>query len=93
MLKCKGMRGLDIRQLRRQLSLTQAELGQLIGAHGVTVSRWETDTMQPSPYQAALLAEFQAAAQNEAFGRTVKNLLVGAGIAAAILLLLKAASK
>jgi len=87
------MNGETIRALRKQLVLTQAELGQLVGAHGVTVSRWEADAIAPSPYQSALLEEFKKAADREAFGRTVKNLLVGAGIAAAILLLLQAASK
>lgn len=86
------MDGTDIRTLRKQLSLTQGELGQLVGAHSVTVSRWESETMQPTPYQFALLGEFKKAADKEDFDRTVKNLLVGAGVAAVILLLLKIAS-
>lgn len=80
----------EIKQLRNDLSLTQVEFGQLLGAHAVTVSRWETDSsVQPTPYQMALLFEFQKAAKEQAFGRTVKNLLIGAGIAAAIYLLLQ----
>lgn len=86
------MKGSDIRQCRKKLRLTQTELGQLLGAHGVTVSRWETDAIQPTPYQVALLSEFSKAAEKTALDRTIKNLLVGAGIAAAILLLLKIAS-
>lgn len=86
------MNGPEIRTLRQKLSLTQTELGLLLGAHGVTVSRWESDAMRPTPYQSALLGEFRKAARKQAFDQTVKNLLVGAGIAAAILLLLKIAS-
>ena len=82
----------QIRQLRKKLGLTQAELAQLLGVHAVTVSRWETGpNFQPPPYQMALLSEFQKAAEAEAFDRTLKNLLVSAGIVAVIFLLLKKA--
>ena len=88
------MQGTEIKKIRSDLGLTQVEFGQLLGAHAVTVSRWETDpAFQPTPYQTALLLEFQKAAKAQAFGRTVKNLLVGAGIVAAIYLLLEAARK
>ena len=83
----------DIKRLRVVLGLTQAEFAQLLGAHPVTVSRWETDGSEytPSAYQVALMQDFAKAAQSQEIDRTLKNLLVGAGIAAAIYFLLKAA--
>ena len=88
------MSGEQIRRLRKKLGLTQAELAQLLGVHAVSVSRWETDAnFQPPPYQMALLGEFRKAAEAEAFDRTLKNLLVSAGIVAVIFLLLQAARK
>ena len=33
--------------LRKRLKLTQEKLGQLVGAHQVTVARWETGVNQP----------------------------------------------
>lgn len=87
------MNSQEIRRLRRALGLTQTEFGQLLGAHAVTVSRWETkgSGVAPSAYQMALMQDFDRAAREQAFDRTVKDLLVGAGIAAAIYFLLKAA--
>lgn len=82
-----------IKQLRKALKLTQVEFGQLLGAHSVTVSRWETagSGAAPSAYQLALMQDFERAAHEQALDRTVKDLLVGAGLAAAIYFLLKAA--
>lgn len=80
-----------ISRVRKSLGLTQAEFGQLLGAHLVTISRWESGHGEPSSYQLALLDEFERAAEKEDFGRSIKYLLVGAGIAAAIYALLKVA--
>jgi len=52
---------LDIRKLRTRLDLGQSELGQLLGTHAVTVGRWERRETEPSPYQQALMAEFEKA--------------------------------
>ena len=83
----------EVRTLRRALRLNQAEFAQLLGAHAVTVSRWETpgSGYGPSAYQCALMRDFEKAAGSREMGQTLKNLLVGAGIAAAIYFLLKAA--
>ena len=82
-----------IRRLRRSLRLNQAEFAQLLGAHAVTVSRWETASSgySPSAYQCALMEDFEKAARSQEMDQTLKNLLVGAGIAAAIYFLLRAA--
>ena len=73
-----------VRRLRRALRLNQAEFGQLLGAHAVTVSRWETPGSGhgPSAYQCALMQDFEKAAGSRDMDQTLKNLLVGAGIAA-----------
>ena len=83
----------QIRSLRRALRLNQAEFGQLLGAHAVTVSRWETpgSGYGPSAYQCALMQDFEKTARSQEMDQTLKNLLVGAGIAAAIYFLLKGA--
>lgn len=86
-----AMNGSSIKRLRKQLALTQAELGQLLDAHGVTVSRWENEITPPTPYQSALLSEFQKAAKSKGIGRSVKNLLAGAGTISAVFLLLETA--
>ena len=83
----------DIRWLRRELLLNQNEFAQLLGVHPVTVSRWETpgSGCSPNAYQFALMQDFEKAARSMEIDTTLKNLLVGAGIAAAIYFLLKAA--
>lgn len=83
----------DIRRLRRALRLNQAEFAQLLGAHPVTVSRWESpdSSYSPNAYQSALMRDFEKASSSQEMDQTLKNLLVGAGIAAAIYFLLKAA--
>ena len=87
------MNSTQIRRLRRALRLNQAEFAQLLGAHAVTVSRWETPSSgySPSAYQCALMQDFEKAARSQEMDQTLKNLLVGAGIATAIYFLLKAA--
>jgi transcriptional regulator with XRE-family HTH domain len=46
--------GSDLKQLRRRMGLTQGQLGELIGVHLVSISRWETGTV-PIPKTIALL--------------------------------------
>lgn len=92
------MRPEDIAKLRKRLGLAQPQFAQLLGVHAITVSRWERgdQRVSPSPYQVALMAEFEkAAASKEAaqIKEALGNLLIGAGIAAALLLLLEAAKK
>jgi len=79
-----------IASLRKSLGLSQAEFGQLFGAHTMTVSKWERDVLQPSAYQLALMQQFRHTANiKEAEAKEqVKQLLVGAGVVAALLWLL-----
>lgn len=85
------MTGQQITDIRKALRLSQTEFGLLLNAHFVTVSRWEKETLEPNAYQQAMLNEFEAAIKKEQFGKLVKNALIGAGVAAALFLLLKAA--
>ena len=82
----------DIRKVRSHLGLTQAEFGQLLGAHGMTVSRWELGQLAPTAYQQALMATFRTAAQKKGqFDESVKALLVAGGMVAVLLFLLNSA--
>ncbi len=83
----------DVKQLRTKLGLAQPEFGQLFGVHPMTVSRWERQELTPSPYQHALMTEFEKAAVKNKVEEELKSLLVAAGVAAAIYFLLKLANK
>ncbi len=48
---------LKIRQVRKRLSLSQAEFGVLLGVAGNTVARWERGELVP-PKVAELAAEY-----------------------------------
>ena len=84
----------EISTLRhKSLDLTQPQFGQLFGVHPMTVSKWERGQLKPNPYQVSLMEEFKRAAKNKRVKDTLVGVLVGAGIAAAVLLLLQAAKK
>jgi putative transcriptional regulator len=84
------MTGHQICQIRKNLGLNQAELAQLLGVHGMTVSKWERGVLHPNPYQASLLERFGVAAEKRNFQNQLGNLLLSAGIAAVLYLLLRA---
>lgn len=83
----------EVQFVRLSLKLTQAQFGQLFGIHPMTVSKWERGALTPTPYQMALMADFKRAARDKAIKNTLAAVLVGAGITAAIYLLLKAAKE
>lgn len=84
------MQTTEISALRRSLGLSQVEFGQLFDAHSMTVSKWERGVLRPTAYQIALMRQFQvtADAQKDQAREQVKNLLVGAGVVAALVWLL-----
>jgi putative transcriptional regulator len=84
------MKPLEIAALRKALGLSQVQFAQLFGVHFMTVSKWEHGAIVPSPYQIALMTQFSqtAAAKREETQEKVKNLLVGAGVVAALVFLL-----
>ena len=81
----------QIYTLRSNLGLNQAQFGQLFGVHPMTVSKWEREQLKPNIYQVSMMSEFWKAAKNRKIKDTLAGVLVGAGIAAAIFLLLKSA--
>lgn len=83
----------QIKTIREGLGLNQAQFGQLFGVHAMTVSRWESGATQPSPYEIELLKAFAIASQarDKKLTSDLKQLLVGAGIVAALLFLLNKA--
>ena len=86
------MNSQQIQKLRTDLGLSQSEFAQLFGAHSMTVSRWERAVAAPTPYQLALMQQFRltADARKAKVDETVKNLLVSAGVVAALIWLLGA---
>lgn len=84
------MQAQDITSLRKLLGLSQVEFGQLFDTHSMTVSKWERGILRPSAYQIALMNQFKktADAKKDAEREQVKNLLVGAGVVAALVWLL-----
>ncbi|MEW8051105.1 MAG: helix-turn-helix domain-containing protein [Candidatus Thiodiazotropha sp.] len=78
-----------IAKLRKRLGLNQTEFGNLFGVHPMTISKWERGTLSPNHYQHALMSEFEEAAKSKQVRETIGAVLVGAGIAAALYLLLK----
>ena len=83
----------SIQKIRGNLNLTQAQFGQLFGIHPMTVSKWERGELIPNAYQASLMTEFNKAAKNKKVSDDLTEVLIGAGIIAALLLLLTSARK
>lgn len=88
------MTGSEIEKIRKQLGLTQAQFASLLGAHAVTVSRWESDLLHPTPYQLGLLHRFrramlQAQKKSHRVADDVAVALVTAGAIAGLYLLLR----
>lgn len=83
----------EIRSIRRLLGLNQAQFGQLMGVHAITVSKWESGITSPSDYQLAFLSQYRIAAKNEQVREDLKNVLVAAGVIAAVIFLLNASKK
>ena len=87
------MKASEIRELRGQLGLNQVEFAQLTGVHPITVSKWERDEASPTAYQNALFEGFRKGAQDREVRESIKGVLIGAGIALALALLLKHLTK
>jgi molybdopterin-binding protein len=52
----------ELKSLRARLGLAQRDLAALVGAHAMTVSRWERGVLEPSPHQRAILRALADAA-------------------------------
>src|SRR5436190_18167911 len=53
---------LNVKAIRARLGVSQSELARLVGAHAMTVSKWERGVLKPSEHQARLLRAFRGAA-------------------------------
>lgn len=80
----------EIVAVRKSLGLTQTDFARLFDAHVMTISKWERGVAIPSAYQVSLMEHFKRKAelQAEQAQTEVKNLLVGAGVIAALIWLL-----
>ena len=76
--------------LRKSLGLTQTDFAHLFDAHVMTISKWERGVTMPSPYQISLMQHFQQAAnlRKKEIKSELNNLIVGAGVIAALIFLL-----
>ena len=54
---------MNVRKLRERLSLSQAGLAALVGAHAMTVSKWERGVAKPAEPQARTLRALARAAE------------------------------
>lgn len=79
----------NIKKLRTKLGLNQVEFAQLSGVHPITVSKWERREAAPTPYQNALFEEFNKASRDREICKSLKNLIIAAGVAIALALLLR----
>lgn len=57
------VRAMDIAHIRKLLGLTQVVLGRVVGAHSMTVSKWERGVLQPTAFQRSILAALAAAGE------------------------------
>ncbi len=87
------MTGLEIRSIRQLLGLNQAQFAQLMGVHAITVSKWESGITSPTDYQVAFLSQYRIAAKDKQVRDDLKNVLIVAGVIAAVILLLNASKK
>jgi molybdopterin-binding protein len=51
---------MEVAAIRKRLKLTQAGLARLVGAHAMTVSKWERGVLRPAAFQRAILSALAA---------------------------------
>jgi DNA-binding transcriptional regulator YiaG len=83
----------EIKSIRQLLGLNQVQFAQLMGVHPITLSKWEGGITSPTDYQEAFLNQYRVAAKNKQVRDELKNVLIAAGVIAAVILLLQAAKK
>lgn len=57
---------MKLKELRKRLGVAQAELAELVGAHAMTVSKWERGVAKPSDAQKRILRALTLAADRGA---------------------------
>lgn len=81
----------EIKLARELLRLTQAQLGQVLGVHWITVSRWERGRSPPGEFYKGIYYQLLHRADNvksRAVGRQVRRLLASQGSTVALYRLL-----
>lgn len=58
------MTGIEIKELRRKLKMTQQQLADVLGVHRVTVAEWEINHKKPSNLAKRQLNRLVAQTQN-----------------------------
>lgn len=82
----------EIVRIRSALRMTQAQLALLLGVHAQTVYRWESDRLDPTPFQAALLDVAACAVKRQPnIGAVVAQALTTGGAVRALFELLNVA--
>lgn len=84
--------GARIRQIRESWRLTQTEFACLVGAHPISVSRWENSSASPTAFQLGLIEQFAIAAEHNSQTVDVSALIVAHGSVAALRVLLNLAA-
>jgi molybdopterin-binding protein len=65
---------MDVARIRKRLHLTQAGLGRLVGAHAMTVSKWERGVLRPADFQRSVLAALEASASGREIPGAARDL-------------------
>ncbi|MFA4971531.1 MAG: helix-turn-helix domain-containing protein [bacterium] len=87
-----SMRPRGITRLRKALSMTEARLGQLLGVHEMTVSKWERGELSPTLWQAHMLRVFaKARDRDEMVGKRVVGYMLEQGVPFALYKMLSVA--
>jgi transcriptional regulator with XRE-family HTH domain len=87
------MTGAEVRQIRESLNLTQAQFASLLGVHAITVSRWETNTLTPNPYQMGSLRNSAKQLERKRSQDDIATILVTAGVVTALFLAVETGSR
>lgn len=72
--------GAEVTRIRNGLGLTQGKFADLVGAHYMTVSRWERGIARPTPYVLAVIQVFgEAVDKGKQAAFTVRSVYEGSG--------------
>jgi predicted transcriptional regulator len=68
------MDGASLRSIRRDLGLTQEQLGSVLGLSSQTIVRWEKGRGRPSAWAETILLRFESALCRDGEARPAHNL-------------------
>jgi len=70
-----AIRGAELRFLRTEMGMTQAELAQTVNVEGQTVGRWERDEFTVDPTAETVIRRLAGERLIEAFDRSIEELV------------------